>query len=120
MLQPPQHQLVLIRIDPLIIEQGLDIARAPIGKGCGNAALPGPFTHQPRLAARAREHLRNAEDLSGTAAKDSFAAILPITLARGYLRRIEAAAHNPFQEKVQQRMPGAAWTLTWARLRGRA
>ena len=72
------------------------------------------------LANRAREHLRQAESLAGSVGKQSLAAILPLTLARGYLRRLVAAGYDPFDESVQRRLPGAAWALAWARLRMKA
>ena len=40
-------------------------------------------------------------------------------LARGYMKTLTAAGHDPFDPRVQQRMPGAAWRLLWARTLGR-
>ena len=68
-----------------------------------------------QIAARAREHLAGL-DHSPRAVQ---AALLPATLARGYLAILERAGYDPFDPRVQRPDPAAAWRLTWVRLRGR-
>ena len=45
-------------------------------------------------------------------------ALLPATLAAGYLRRLAAAGYDPFDRRVQQTPPWRIWTLTAKRLTG--
>ncbi len=68
-----------------------------------------------RIAARAWEHLA----ILDRPPKAAQAALLPATLARGYLAILERAGYDPFDARVQHPDPAAAWRLTWARLRRR-
>jgi len=45
-------------------------------------------------------------------------ALLPATLAGGYLGRLAAAGYDPFDGRVQQTLPWRVWTLTLKRLTG--
>ena len=45
-------------------------------------------------------------------------ALLPATLAEGYLRRLAAAGYDPFDQRVQQTPPWRVWILALKRLTG--
>jgi NADH dehydrogenase [ubiquinone] 1 alpha subcomplex assembly factor 6 len=45
-------------------------------------------------------------------------ALLPATLAAGYLRRLKAAGYDPFDGRVQETPPWRVWTLAAKRLTG--
>jgi NADH dehydrogenase [ubiquinone] 1 alpha subcomplex assembly factor 6 len=45
-------------------------------------------------------------------------ALLPVTLAAGYLRRLAAAGYDPFDERVQQTPPWRIWALAAKRVTG--
>jgi phytoene synthase len=46
------------------------------------------------------------------------AALLPATLAGGYLRRLAAAGYDPFDGRVQETPPWRVWTLALKRVTG--
>ena len=71
------------------------------------------------VAARARRHLDAARALRGQVARAARPALLPATLARGYLEVLARADHDPFAARVQMPLPGRGWRLLWASATGR-
>ena len=71
------------------------------------------------LAAAAETHLTAALAQARGVPKAGRAALLPATLARGYLATLRRAAYDPFAVQVQQQPPGRVWRLAWASLSGR-
>lgn len=67
----------------------------------------------------ARENLIAARRERGRLPRQALPAVLLATLADGYLRRLQAAGHNPFDERVQRRGPGMLVSLAVNRARGR-
>jgi phytoene synthase len=72
-----------------------------------------------RVAARAREHLAEARRQRGQVPKAATPALLPGTLAAGYLKQMRAVDHDPWAERVQHPLPGRAWRLLWSSATGR-
>ena len=70
-----------------------------------------------RLAQTARRHLRAARNHRRRVPRAALPALLPATLADGYLRRMEAAGHDVFQVSVDA--PPQTWRLALSRLSGR-
>ncbi len=70
------------------------------------------------VAARAAEHLAAARQVRPRPPKPAHPALILATLAQGHLARLRRARYDPFDPRVQWPDPGAAWRLTWARLRG--
>ena len=70
------------------------------------------------VADEARRWLLRAEQLAPQVPRRFQAALLPTTLARGYLRRLAAARHDPFNARVQETPPWRIWTLALKRLTG--
>jgi NADH dehydrogenase [ubiquinone] 1 alpha subcomplex assembly factor 6 len=71
-----------------------------------------------RIAAAAREHLAQADQLRRDVPRKGIAALLPATLARVHLRRIAKAGNNPFDPSLALPDNLAAWRLAIAALRG--
>jgi len=71
------------------------------------------------VAQRATEHLKAAESLQRDIPRAAVPALLPVTLARHYLRLLERHDHDPFAPRVQRTQPGRPMRLTWAAARGR-
>lgn len=71
------------------------------------------------VAARAREYLTAARQVRPKPSKPAHSALLISSLTEGYLARLHRAGYDPFDPRVQQRDPGAAWRLTWARMRAK-
>ncbi len=72
-----------------------------------------------RVAARARDHLEQAERLRGQVPRAAVPGLLPATLARRYLKVLAKHDHDPFAERVQLALPGRPLWLLWAAARGR-
>ncbi len=70
------------------------------------------------LAAAAAEHLAAARRLRSRVPRRALPALLPARLASAYLGVLTHAGHDPFDPAVQAALPGGAWRLAWARLRG--
>jgi len=71
------------------------------------------------LAAVAEGHLAEAQARARAVPKHGRAALLPATLARGYLKTLRQAAYDPFAAQVQQLPPGRVWRLAWASFLGK-
>ncbi len=82
----------------------------------GSPALSGVVM---RLARRARERLAEARRMRAQVPRAALPALLPARLADGYLARLEAAAFDPFDPRVQQELPGRALKLWWGAARRR-
>jgi NADH dehydrogenase [ubiquinone] 1 alpha subcomplex assembly factor 6 len=72
-----------------------------------------------RIAGAARQHLAQAGALRHTVPRRATAALLPATLARAHLRRIETAGNDPFDPSLAPTDNLAAWRLAIAALRRR-
>jgi NADH dehydrogenase [ubiquinone] 1 alpha subcomplex assembly factor 6 len=70
------------------------------------------------VAARARERLTEARQVRPRPPRSAHSALLISSLAQGHLASLRRAGYDPFDERVQRSDPGAAWRLTWARMRG--
>ena len=71
------------------------------------------------VAARAQNRLTEARQMLPRPPKRAQAVLLLSTLAQGHLARLRRAGYDPFDARVQRPDPGAAWRLTWARMRAR-
>lgn len=71
------------------------------------------------VAAQARAHLDTAAAHRNQVPRQARPALLPATLARGYLDILAKADHDPFDARVQMPLPGRAWRLLWASTTGR-
>lgn len=72
-----------------------------------------------RIAERANAHLDSARHDRHAIPKAARPALLPATIATGYLRLIARADNDPFAETVQNRLPGRGWRLLWGAATGR-
>ena len=81
----------------------------------GSDALSGVVM---RLVKRAREHLAEARRLRGEVPRSALPALLLARLADGYLARLERAAFDPFDPRVQLELPNRALRLWWSAWRG--
>ncbi len=70
------------------------------------------------LAGEAGTWLSRSRQLAGRVPRRFQPAMLPATLAAGYLRRLAAAGYDPFDRRVQQPPPWRVWTLAGKRLTG--
>ncbi len=70
------------------------------------------------VATRAEALLTAARQERPKPPKAAHPALLLAVLAQGYLETLRRAGYDPFDARVQRRDAGAAWRLTWARLRG--
>lgn len=89
-----------------IFERGSGATAAPLAKVVG------------AVAAEARIRLAHARGLAAQVSRRFQPALLPATLAAGYLRSLAAAGHDPFDERVQRTPPWRVWTLAGRRLIG--
>ncbi len=87
-----------------LIERGFQPALAPVIRAVAGEAR--------RWSAKARN--------AGPVSRAALPALLPLTLADLYRRRLAAARFNPFDGRVQQAPPWRVWHLAWHRLIGRA
>jgi len=71
------------------------------------------------LAEEARRRLAAVRRVRGQVPRRFHPVFLQATLASGHLRRLEAAAYDPFDARVQQPPPGRIWGLALNRLLGR-
>jgi phytoene synthase len=70
------------------------------------------------VAAKAREALAAGRRHPGQVPRRFQPALLPATLADGYLRRLAASGYDPFDARVQLAPPGRIWTLALRRVVG--
>jgi NADH dehydrogenase [ubiquinone] 1 alpha subcomplex assembly factor 6 len=78
-------------------------------------ALPGIVR---AVAEEAGVWLARARGHSAEVKRGFLPALLPATLASGYLRRLAAAGYDPFDGRVQQAPPWRVWALAAKRLTG--
>ncbi|WP_299617006.1 phytoene/squalene synthase family protein [Pelagibius sp.] len=71
------------------------------------------------LAETAGEHLRQARHPRAAIPRRALPVFLLATLADRHLKRLEAAAYDPFDVALQGEAPGQVWRLAWAALHGR-
>ncbi|RKQ73018.1 phytoene/squalene synthase family protein [Oceanibaculum indicum] len=71
------------------------------------------------VADSARAHLVEARSLRRHVPKRALAALLPLTLAEGHLKRLAKNGHDVFDTSLGEKPPLAAWRLSWMALRGR-
>ena len=71
------------------------------------------------VADSARAHLAEARRLRRHVPKRALAALLPLTLAEGHLKRLAKNGHDVFDTSLGEKSPLAAWRLSWMALRGR-
>lgn len=72
-----------------------------------------------QVAARAQEHLDRARAVRSGVPKAALPALLPGTLAAGYLRTLAKLDHDPFAARVQGPLPGRGVRLLWGGATGR-
>lgn len=70
------------------------------------------------VAGEAADWLSRARKRSAQVARRFQPALLPATLAAGYLRRLTAAGYDPFDGRVQQTPPWRVWNLAFKRATG--
>ncbi len=80
---------------------------------------PGLRDTAAAIAATARDHLTAARSMARVVGRRALPALLPATLADGYLRRLARAGHDPFDASVQGAHPGRVWKLAVMRGLGR-
>ncbi len=71
------------------------------------------------VAAAARRHVDAARQLAHDSPRAGLAALLTVTLADAYLRRLDRAAGNPFDPRLAISAPRRQVLLAWAAMRGR-
>lgn len=71
------------------------------------------------VAAESRDRLAEARALVPRLSGAALAALLPATLAEGYLRRLDARGHDPFDPRLGAPMPGRYFRLAFNAWRGR-
>ncbi|MCH2396075.1 phytoene/squalene synthase family protein [Oceanibaculum sp.] len=71
------------------------------------------------VADSARAHLNETRSLRRHVPKRALAALLPLTLAEGHLKRLAKNGHDVFDTSLAEKSPLAAWRLSWMALRGR-
>ena len=72
-----------------------------------------------KVAARAQAHLDLARAARKQVPKAARPALLPGSLAAGYLNILAKVDHDPFAERVQVRLPSRGWRLMWSNATGR-
>jgi NADH dehydrogenase [ubiquinone] 1 alpha subcomplex assembly factor 6 len=82
----------------------------------GSSPALGPVVEA--LAEEARRRLAAVRRMSARLPRRYHPVFLQATLARGHLRRLEAAGYDPFDAWVQQAPPGRIWGLAGRRLIG--
>ncbi len=71
------------------------------------------------VAATATRHLEKAANLRRNVDRSALPVLLPAVLARGYLRRLARAWHDPFSASERSAGPMQVAGLMWAAFRGR-
>jgi NADH dehydrogenase [ubiquinone] 1 alpha subcomplex assembly factor 6 len=73
-----------------------------------------------QVAATARRHVEAARRLANESPRAGLPALLTVTLADAYLRRLDRVAGNPFDPRLAIPAPRRQMRLAWAAMRGRA
>lgn len=80
---------------------------------------PGISRAVEAVAEEARGRLAAARRLRAEVPRQAVPALLPATLAAGYLKLLRRAEHNPFDPRVSAPLPSRSWRLLIAALTGR-
>jgi len=94
-------------------EVGLDVARL-----FESGPTAGLTSVVAAICAKAWEFLGSARDYRSEVPKRALPALLPATLAAGYLRRLAKSGFNPFDARVQSAGPDRLLRLAYSRVRG--
>lgn len=70
------------------------------------------------ISGKAWEHLRSARGYRSEVTRRALPALLPATLAGGYLRRLAKCGFNPFDARVQSAGPSRLLAMAYSRVRG--